>query len=84
MTSRTSEAGVATPAVAQQSSTTDSSNYTAQRALEWLRFLDDEVTQLKERLACDRCSTPPPPAPRWPGDRWATDTRPPHTCGRWS
>ena len=84
MTSKTSEAGVATPAVAHQLSTTNSGNYTAQQALEWLQSLDDEVEELRTRMDCDACSAPAPPTPRWPGDKWARDTRPPHTCRRWS
>jgi len=42
--------------------------------------LEAEVATLRSQLGCVRCQTPPPPAPRWPGDPWCTDLRPPHTC----
>jgi len=40
------------------------------------------LAQIHARQECDRCKTPPPPAARWPGDRWARDTRPDCMCGR--
>jgi len=49
--------------------------------LERLEQLETELAMLRGQIKCIRCMTPPPPAPRWPGDPWCTDTRPPHTCG---
>lgn len=39
------------------------------------------VAALYARQTCRRCTMEPPPAPRWGGDLWARDLRPPHTCG---
>jgi hypothetical protein len=36
------------------------------------------------RLTCPRCTQAAPPPPRWPGDVRSCDTRPGHTCGRWT
>ena len=44
--------------------------------------IEAEVDQLRAELRCPRCSTPPPPEPRWPGDLHARDDRGPHQCGR--
>lgn len=43
--------------------------------------LEATVDLLRRQMKCIRCQTEPPPPPRWPGDRWTQDWRPPHTCG---
>jgi len=45
-----------------------------------------ELEELRQQLLCRRCALPPPPDPRWPGDPWSRDRRPPHSCGagRWA
>jgi hypothetical protein len=67
---------------AVQTPTPTPSQSTAEIAFRWLEELEAEVSELRSRLDCPRCSIPEPPEPRWPGDRWAQDIRPPHTCGR--
>lgn len=47
-----------------------------------LGTVEARLRRLIARLSCPRCSTPPPPDPRWPGDRWARDTRPACMCGQ--
>ena len=41
--------------------------------------LRDEIADLRGQILCIRCTTPPPPPERWPGDPWSRDTRPSHT-----
>ena len=45
-----------------------------------LQAMRAELAELRAQLLCIRCSTPPPPPERWPGDPWSHDTRPGHTC----
>lgn len=47
-----------------------------------LSDLEEIVAVLSATPDCVRCRTPAPPPPRWPGDLWAVDRRPPHTCNR--
>ena len=85
MIPRYSEAPVATGAVAHTSTATSTgSNSSAGDSIYlWLEALENEVRTLRAQLDCGRCSSPTPPSPRWPGDLWARDSRPPsHTCGR--
>jgi hypothetical protein len=60
---------------AEQSILGDHSNCSGSKAVE------AGIKRVLERLACPRCSVPLPPLPRWPGDRWTADVRPPHSCG---
>jgi hypothetical protein len=47
-----------------------------------LQALTSQVAEMRAQMLCIRCSTPPPPPERWPGDPWSRDSRPAHTCGR--
>jgi hypothetical protein len=51
-------------------------------AREAVAQLQVELEELRAMASCRRCSLPPPPLPRWPGDPRARDYRPPHSCGR--
>jgi len=50
--------------------------------LERLVTLQERVDALEAERYCERCTQPPPPRPRWPGDLWARDDRKPHSCGK--
>jgi hypothetical protein len=64
-------------------SLTSKTSASAEALIEEIRTLREEMAELRievRRSTCVRCSTPPPPHPRWPGDPWSRDERPPHTC----
>lgn len=47
-----------------------------------LAQLEDELARLRTEVRCPRCSEPPPPLERWPGDARAREYRPACSCGR--
>jgi hypothetical protein len=51
-----------------------------------LDAIEAAIARLVAVSTCPRCTQPPPPPERWPGDARARDDRRPHTCGRprWS